>query len=494
MTDRLVRTLIAGVAAAAVAGCAVGPDYKRPTVQVAPTYKEGAYKEAAAAERAQGWAPAQSGQLAPAKDWWTVFRDPTLSALAARVAVSNQNVAAAEAAYRQARSLVREQRATLFPTVGLDGGVTRSGSGRGTVVTTPGGGGSGVVTSGGGGASTNYRGDVNVGWEADVWGGIRRSVEGAKGAAQASEADLAAATLSAQAELATNYFDLRAADAQIALLTEVVDGYQRSATITRNRYEAGVAPHSDLLQAQTQLASTQADLKDLQRSRAVFEHAIAVLVGDTPEAFSLPADPNWRGAVPEVPAGVPSTLLQRRPDIAAAERRAASASAQIGVETSAYFPSFILTGSYGFATSELAQFFNASSNVWSFGLSAAQTLFNAGATRARVAGARAGYDQAVAQYRQTVLAAFQDVEDQLAAQRSLAEQHELRRQAAAAGARAATMVFNQYRAGQVAYTDVVTAQATALNAQRSAVQVAAARQTTAVALIAALGGGWTAPS
>lgn len=484
MQDRFLHTLIAGAAAAALAGCAVGPDYVRPTTPAAAAYKEQAPQ--------QGWAPARPGQLAPAKDWWTVFEDPTLSALAARVAVSNQNVAAAEAAFRQARAMVREQRAALFPTVGLDFGATRSGSGRGTVVTSPGGGGTGVVTGGAGGASTSYRGNLNASWEADVWGGIRRSIEGARGAAQASEAELAAATLSAQAELATNYFDLRAADAQIALLTRVTEGYQRSLTITRNRYNAGVVPHSDLLQAQTQLATTQADLKDLVRSRAVLEHAIAVLVGDQPATFSLAADPTWRAAVPQIPAGVPSTLLQRRPDIAAAERRAASASAQIGVETAAWFPSITLTGSYGFATNELADLFGASANVWSFGAAAAQTLFNAGATGARVAGARAAYDQAVAQYRQTVLAAFQDVEDQLSGQRSLAEQHELRRQAAVDGERAATMVLNQYNAGQVAYTDVVTAQATALNAQRSAVQVAAARQTTAVALIAALGGGWVA--
>lgn len=488
MQDRFVRFLIAGAAAAALAGCAVGPDYVRPTAPVTPAYKE------QAPARADGWAPAQPGRLAPSGDWWTVFNDPTLSALAGRVAVSNQNVVAADAAYRQAQAMVREQRAALFPTVGLDVGATRSGSGRGTVVTSPGGGGTGVVTGGAGGASTSYRGNVNASWEADVWGGIRRSIEGAKGAAQASEADLAAATLSAQAELASSYFELRAADAQIALLTQVVDGYERSLKIARNRYEAGIAPHSDLLQAQSQLATTQADLKDLVRSRAVFEHAIAVLVGEPPAAFTLAADPNWGGAVPQIPAGVPSTLLQRRPDIAAAERRAASASAQIGAETAAYFPSLILTGSYGFATNELANLLGSSANVWSYGASAAQTLFNAGATRARVAGARAAYDQSVAQYRQTVLAAFQDVEDQLAAQRSLAEQHELRRRAAADGDRAATMVLNQYREGQVAYTDVVAAQATALNARRSAVQIAAARQTTAVALIAALGGGWTAPS
>jgi NodT family efflux transporter outer membrane factor (OMF) lipoprotein len=356
------------------------------------------------------------------------------------------------------------------------------------VITTPGGG----VVSSGGGAANSYRPSLGASWSPDVWGRIRRTVEGARGSAQASEADLAAATLSAQAELATNYFDLRSNDAEIALLTQVIAGYQRSLEITRNRYNAGIAPHSDLLQAQSQLATTQADLSDLTRSRAVFEHAIAVLVGETPETFSLAANPSWSAASPQIPAGVPSTLLQRRPDIAAAERRAAAASAQIGVETSAYFPDLTLTGSYGFAASELGNLFSASTNVWSFGASAAQTLFDAGATRARVAGARAAYDQSVANYRQTVLAAFQDVEDQLAGQRTLADQYELRRQAAVAGDRAAVMVLNQYRAGQVAYTDVVTAQATALTAQRTLVQAAAARQTTAVALIEALGGGWTA--
>jgi NodT family efflux transporter outer membrane factor (OMF) lipoprotein len=480
MPNRFVRRLISTAAAAALCGCAVGPDYARPSTPVAPAYKE------------QGWNPAQPADLAPRGDWWSLFSDPALNGLEARVAVSNQNVAAAEAAYRQAEALVREQRAALLPSIDLTGGATRSGGGSGSGGTVVNAGGGTVVTSGGGSKST-YRASVGASWEADVWGRIRRSVESARGSAQASEADLAAATLSAQATLAADYFDLRQTDLQIALLQQVTAGYQRAAQITQNRFNAGIAPHSDLLQAQSQLASAQADLADLSSSRAAFEHAIAVLVGETPESFSLAADPNWTATAPEIPAGLPSTLLQRRPDIAAAERRAAAASAQIGVETAAWFPSLTLTGSYGFSAAELGKLFAASASVWSYGASVAQTLFDAGATRARVSGARAAYDQSVAQYRQTVLAAFQDVEDQLAAQRALAAQQALRRQAAEASEQAATMVFNQYKEGQVAYTDVVTAQAAALTARRTLVQTTAARQTTAVALIQALGGGWTAP-
>jgi NodT family efflux transporter outer membrane factor (OMF) lipoprotein len=479
MPNRFVRRLISTAAAAALCGCAVGPDYVRPSTPVAPAYKE------------QGWNPAQPADLSPRGDWWGLFSDPALNGLEARVAVSNQNVAAAEAAYRQAEALVREQRAALLPSIDLTGGATRSGGGSGSGGTVVNAGGGTVVTSGGGSKST-YRASVGASWEADVWGRIRRSVESARGSAQASEADLAAATLSAQATLAADYFDLRQTDLQIALLQQVTAGYQRAQQITQNRFNAGIAPHSDLLQAQSQLASAQADLADLSSSRAAFEHAIAVLVGETPESFSLAADPNWTATAPEIPAGLPSTLLQRRPDIAAAERRAAAASAQIGVETAAWFPSLTLTGSYGFSAAELGKLFAASASVWSYGASVAQTLFDAGATRARVSGARAAYDQSVAQYRQTVLAAFQDVEDQLAAQRALAAQQALRRQAAEASEQAATMVFNQYKEGQVAYTDVVTAQAAALTARRTLVQTTAARQTTAVALIQALGGGWTA--
>lgn len=491
MPHRLARSLTTAAVAAALCGCAVGPDYVRPSTPVAPAYKEQAYKEGAGGT--PGWNPARPADLASRGDWWALFNDPALDGLEARVAVSNQNVAAAEAAYRQAEALVREQRAALLPTLDLTGGATRSGGGRGssgTVITS---GAGSVVTGGSGRSSSTYRASVGASWEADVWGRIRRGIESARGSAQASEADLAAARLSAQATLAADYFDLRQTDLQIALLEKVTAGYQRSLQITQNRFDAGIAPHSDVLQAQSQLASTQADLADLSSSRAAFEHAIAVLVGETPESFSLAADPAWSAVVPDIPAGVPSTLLQRRPDIAAAERRAASASAQIGVATAAWFPSLTLTGSYGFSASELSKLFLTSASVWSYGASVAQTLFDAGATRARVAASRAAYDQAVAQYRQTVLAAFQDVEDQLAAQRVLAAEYDLRRQAAEASDRAAAMVLNQYKEGQVAYTNVVTAQATALTARRTLVQSTAARQTTAVALVQAVGGGWTAP-
>jgi NodT family efflux transporter outer membrane factor (OMF) lipoprotein len=481
MPQRPSRILTAGACAAALAGCAVGPNYVRPSLQVAPAYKE------------QGWNPAQPADLSPRGDWWTVFNDPALNALEARVAISNQNVAAAEAAYRQSEALVAEQRAALIPTLNLDAGATRSGGGRGTVISSPGGGGSGVLTGGGGKATNTYRVDLSASWAPDIWGRIRREIESARGQAQASEADLAAARLSAQGSLAADYFDLRENDTEIALLTQTVEGYRRSLQIAQNRYTAGIAPHSDALQAQSQLSSAEGDLTDLARTRAAFEHAIAVLVGDAPETFSIAADPKWSAAVPDIPAGIPSALLQRRPDVAAAERRAAAASAQIGVAVAAFFPDLTLTGSYGFTGTELGRLFGAGSNLWSFGGVVAQSVFAGGLHVAQYSAARASYDQSVAQYRQTALAAFQDVEDQLAAQRVLKVEYDQRRQAAEASTLAATMVLNQYREGQVDFTSVVTAQATALTTQRTQVQAAATRQTTAVALVQALGGGWTAP-
>jgi len=480
----LTRTLTSCACAAALAGCAVGPNYHRPSLAVAPAYKE------------QGWNPAQPAELSPRGDWWTLFNDATLNGLEARVAISNQNVAAAEAAYRQSEALVREQRAALFPTLGLDASGTRSGSGVGgsATVITSGSGSTGVVTGVGSKNATNtYRIDATASWAPDIWGKIRRSIENARGTAQASQADLAGAILSAQGALATDYLDLRYDDAQIALLTETVANYRKSLTITENQYKAGIAPHSDALQAQAQLSAARAQLVDLGRTRAAFEHAIAVLAGQAPETFAIAADPRWSPATPAVPPGVPSALLQRRPDVAAAERKAAAASAEIGVAVAAYFPDLTLTGSYGFASGELGRLFTAPNSLWSFGASAAEALFDGGLRGAQVSAARASYDAAVATYRQTALAAFQDVEDQLAASRVLAQEYDDRKQAADAAGAAATMVLNQYRAGQVDYTSVVTAQNTALTDQLSLLQTANLRQTTAVALIQGLGGGWTAP-
>jgi NodT family efflux transporter outer membrane factor (OMF) lipoprotein len=480
---RLPSVLLAAAALVApLGGCAVGPNYVRPSAPLSPTFKEAA-----------GWSPAAPADTLDRGDWWTLFNDPTLSALEAKVQVSNQNIIAAEAAYREARVTVSEQQAALFPTVTLNGSGTRSGSGGGggTLIVNPDGSTSGGA--GGGGARSTYRASLGASWEPDVWGRIRRTIEGAKSNAQASAADLAAARLSAQGELATDYFGLREADAEIALDQATVTAYQRSLTIAQNRYQAGVTVKSDVYQATTQLANAQADMAGSQQQRANFEHAIAVLAGEAPGAFTLVAAP-WVANVPPIPAIVPSTLLQRRPDIAGAERRVQAANAQIGVQTAAYFPTIPLTGSYGFASSALGSLFNSSNSLWSYGASIAETVFDAGARHARVGEAKAAHDQAVAKYRETVLEALQNVENELTATQVLAQQTDLRRQASTAADAAETIVANQYRSGQVVYTDVVTAQTAAYTARRALAQIASQRQTTAVALIQSLGGGWKAGS
>jgi NodT family efflux transporter outer membrane factor (OMF) lipoprotein len=461
-SSRFKRHLLAMAAFALLtSGCAVGPDYQRPSAATPVAYKE-----------AQNWVPAAPADALERGPWWLLFDDPVLNALAAGIEVSNQNIAAASAAYAQARALVREQRAALFPVIALNGGADRSG------------GGSSSSRNG-----NTYQANIGGSWEPDVWGRLSRGVDSASASAQASAADLASAQLSAQGELATNYFSIRQTDAQQALLASTIDGYQRTLKITQNRYAAGIAAKTDVLQAQTQLANAQSEALGLERQRAQLEHAIAVLLGRAPADFSLAVAP-WKASVPQVPLGVPSTLLQRRPDIAAAERRVAVANEQIGIAQSAFYPSINLNASYGFGASSVADLFSASSSVWSLGLSAAQVLFNAGATRERVTGAQAAQDAAVARYRQTVLVAFQDVEDQLAGTRVLLQQQEFLRQASQAADEAEAQMLNRYRAGQVSYTDVVTAQASALSARRALVKLQADRQTTAVALIQSLGGGW----
>lgn len=483
-TNPFLRSItLAMLAAALVSACAVGPAYQRPAAPEPAAFKE-----------LQGWVPAAPADMLERGPWWTLFNDPQLNELAASVEVSNQNVAAAVAAYAQARALVAEQRASLFPSVTLNGSGTRSGTR---------GGGSGSATvdangniigggSAGGSVRNAYRLSLGTSWEPDVWGRLRAGVTAASAGAQASAADLAAARLSAQGELAADYLQLRAIDAQRALLATTIEGYQRVLTITSNRYNAGIAPHSDVYQAETQLASAQSDDLTQARQRAQLEHAIAVLVGKAPADLSIAPRPQWQVTVPEVPVGVPSTLLQRRPDIAGAERRVAAANEQIGIARSAYFPNIGLSASYGTSASKVSELFNASAAAWSFGLSAAQTLFDAGATRARVESARAAHEEAVARYRQTVLAAFADIEDQLSATHVLSQQQDLQRRASEAADKVEQQVLNRYKAGQVSYSEVVQAQVTALNARRSLVTTQSTRQTTAVALIQALGGGWHA--
>ena len=454
-----------------LAACSVGPAYQRPALATSTPLPAGF-------KALEGWKAATPGDLADRGDWWTLLGDPQLDALVARVNVSNQTIAAAEASYRQARAIVREQRASLFPTIDLSGSAARTG-------------GSGSTGSGSSSGGSRYQASLGAGWEPDLWGRIRANVSGAQASAQASAADLAGARLSMQGELAVNYLGLRQPDAELARVARTVEGYQRALTITQNRYAAAIAPKSDVLQAQTQLANAQADQESLRQTRAAFENAIATLVGEPASAFKLAADPAWTGRLPDVPTGVPSTLLERRPDIAAAERRVAAANADIGVARAAFFPTINLSASGSSSAGSLGNLFSASANTWSLGLSAAQTLFDAGARKARVEQARAGYDASVADYRHTVLAAFEDVENQLTAVQVLERRHALLATSSQAADQTEQMLLNQYRAGQVAYTDVVQAQASALSARRALLTAAIQRQTTAVTLIQALGGGWT---
>jgi len=450
--------------AALLAGCAVGPRYEQPVTALPSGWKE--------QKTAEGWLPAAPADALDRGEWWKLFGDPTLDELASRVQVSNQNIAAAVANFANAEALVRGQRAALFPSVSLSGSGKRSGTG----TTSP---------------TNAFGASLGATWEPDVWGRLRESVNSASANAQASEADLASARLSAVGSLATNYLSLREADVEIGLLDETITGYERAYTITNNRYKAAIAAQSDVLQAQSQLATARATRVSLMRNRATFEHAIAVLVGAAPAEFSLPPAP-WTQTVPGIPTGVPSVLLQRRPDIAAAERAVASANSQIGIARSAYFPSFNLNASIGSSASRVGDLFSAPTSLWSLGLSAAQVVFDAGAIAANVDAAKASHEASVARYRQTVLAAFQGVEDQLTAGAALAQQEGMYREASEAADKTEQILLNQYRSALVAYTDVVTAQVAALNARRTLVQVQRDRQTAAVALIQALGGGWQA--
>lgn len=462
----LTRACAAVLLPAWLAGCSVAPPYEPPALATPlPT----AFKEAGAL-----WQPAAPADAIDRGAWWTLFGDPDLDRLAAQVQVSNQNIAAAVAAYAQAQALVREQRAGLLPGVNLSASETRSG-------------GEGSARRG-----TTAQAALGASWAPDVWGRLGSTVDSARASAQASEADLAAARLSAVGSLVTAYFQLREADAEADLLRATVEAYERSLRIARNRYDAGVAAQSDVLQARTQLANARADLATVQRNRAGYEHAIAVLAGQPPSAFALPPG-TWVARVPEVPAALPSTLLERRPDIAAAERAVAAANAQIGVQRSAYFPSFSLTASLGRSGAGLGDLFSASGALWSLGLSAAQTVFDGGAIAARVEQARAAREARIANYRQTVLGAFQTVEDQLTAVRTLQAQEPLRQEAVSAAQRTEEQLLNRYRAGQVGYTEVVTAQVAALSARRALLQLQVNRQLAAASLVQALGGGWQAP-
>ncbi len=452
-----------------LAGCAAGPDYKRPEVEIAAAYKE-----------AGEWKPAQPQDDLDRGKWWGVFGDPQLDALLEQVEISNQNVLVAEAQFRRAQAVVASSRAAYFPTLDANVSVVRSRSPTGVI---------GGTTAGR--IITNRSASLNAGWEADLWGRLRRAVESGEAGAQESAADLAAARLSAQAELASSYFQLRILDAQRQLLEDTVAGYRKSLDLTRNRYDAGVAAKVDLVQAETQLKSTLAQAIDTGVQRAQLEHAIAILIGKAPAEFSIAPAP-LAVAMPRVPIGLPSELLERRPDVAAAERRVAAANAQIGVAKAAYFPSLTLSASYGSRSADASQWFTVPSRFWSIGPALAQSIFDAGLRRAQTEQAIAAYDATVAEYRQAVLAGFQEVEDNLAALRILGEEADVQDGAVRAARESVLLTTNQYKTGIVSYVNVVTVQTTQLSNERTAMGILGRRLVAAVILVKALGGGWSA--
>jgi NodT family efflux transporter outer membrane factor (OMF) lipoprotein len=461
-----------------LSACEVGPDYQKPAAASPPAYKE----SSEAAVKTEGWKPAEPKDAANRGAWWSIYSDPVLDGIESQVEISNQNLKASEAAFRQARALVSEARAGYFPVLGANASVQRSGQGGGSS--------SGGRTSASR-AQTQYDLTATASWDLDLWGRIRRGVESNEASAQASAADLASARLSFEAELASDYFSLRIDDEQMRLLNATVEAFQKSLEITQNRYRAGVAAKSDVAQAQTQVETTRAQAIAVGVQRAQLEHAIAVLIGKPPAEFSIAPEP-FKSGVPEVPAGVPSTLLERRPDIAAAERRVAAANAQIGVAIAAYYPDLTLSASYGFAGPVLGTLVQASNAVWALGPQLAETIFNGGLREAQVEAAKAAYDQTVADYRQTVLSGFQQVEDELSNLRILAQQAQVQEGAVKAAEESERLTLNDYKAGTVAYTSVVTAQATALSNKQSLLTIQQTRLAANVALIQALGGGWTA--
>ena len=463
------RRSAAGILALALAACAVGPDYQRPEAAVSAVYKE-----------AVGWKVAEPRDEASRGNWWEIFGDPKLSALIESIDMSNQNVLLAEARFRQAQALAAQSRAALFPTLDANASITRSRSPTGAA---------GGTTAGR--IIDNRSVTLNSSWEIDLWGHLRRALESSAASAQASAADLAAARLAAQAELASSYFQLRVLDAQKQLLDDTVTAFDKSLELTRNRYAAGVAAKVDVVQAETQLKSTLAQAIDTGVQRAQLEHAIAILIGKPPSELSIAPVP-LAVTMPRIPLGLPSELLERRPDVAAAERRAAAANAQIGVAKAAYFPSLMLSASGGFRSANAADLFTAPSRFWSIGPALAQSIFDAGLRRAQTEEAIAAYDATVAEYRQAVLAGFQEVEDNLAALRILEEEAKVQDEAVRAARESVMLTTNQYKAGIVSYINVVTVQTTQLSNERTAVGILGRRLVAAATLVKALGGGWDA--
>ncbi len=467
------RTPLAAIVALLVSGCMVGPDYHRPPVPVPATYQEAP----------PGWTQAEPAAEGPKGDWWTGFNDPLLDQLEPMVSVSNQTVRQSYANYQQALAEVRVARSALFPTLSATGSVTRQRSATSSASANAG---------FGNFQSVNNSGSLegNVSWAPDLWGQVRRNIEENAATAQASEATLANATLSEQTALATAVISLRISDANIDLLQHTVDAYQGYLRVVADQDTAGTVPPSNLITARTQLENAQASLIALGVARAQYAHAIAVLVGKNPEDLSIPHS-TALPTLPTIPAGVPSTLLQRRPDISTAERQMAAENAAIGVAVAAYYPNISLSALDGFTQSPLAGLLHIANHVWSLGGSATETLFDGGERSGEVAVAKAAYEASLANYRGTVLTAFENVENDLSGLRILAQQADVLDTAVRDATRGTEIAFNEYQAGTVDYTTVATAQTTQLNDQQTALSVQQQRLLDAVSLIGDLGGGWS---
>ncbi len=457
------------VALALLCACTVGPRYAKPTMPAPPQYKE----------LPPNWKTAQPADQVAKGKWWEFFQDTQLNALEEQINISNQTLKAAQAQFEQARAVVRINRSNLYPTVSAGVAATRNHLSRNRF--------NGQLSPSS--SYTDLQLPVDASYEADVWGRVRRTVEAARANAQASAADLENVNLSLHAELASDYFQMRALDAEEQLLASTVDAYQKALELTQNRYNGGIVSQVDVAQAQTQLETTRAQLIDLGVQRSQLEHAIAVLTGQAPSNFTLAAMP-LSNTPPVVPAGLPSELLERRPDIAANERRMAAANAQVGVATAAYYPTITLSATGGFEGSSITNWFNGPSGFIQAGTSAIESIFDAGRRHAITDEARSAFDQSVANYHETVLGAFQDVEDNLAALRVLEDEAKTQDAAVAAAQHSLALSNNRYKGGVATYLEVITAQSIALSDQRVAVEIAGRRMTASVSLIKAIGGGW----
>lgn len=466
--SRLSRLPIVAFSMLLLGGCSVGPKYVKPTTQIPPAYKEN-----------ENWKPAQPNDTAQKGNWWEIFQDPQLNALEQKITVSNQSLRAAVDRFQEARDVLRQTRSALYPFV--TAGVSPSQNRQSTDKALHG------ATS-----PTNYsdlllQGEIS--YEVDAWGSVRHSVQASRNLAQATAADLETIRLSLHAELALDYMTLRGLDAQKQLFDSNVQAFQKAVDLTEERFRGGVASREDVDLADTQLEQTRAQDIDITSARDQFEHAVAVLIGQPASAFRL--DPAQLPAIPPVPPpGIPSDLLERRPDIAGAERRVAAANEQVGIARAAFFPTITLGLAAGFESGRFPDWLTGPSAIWAVGASAAETVFDAGRRRAASDQALATYDEMIADYQQTVLTSFQQVEDSLSDLRVLEEEAKTQDAAVAAANRAVEQSTNRYKGGLDTYLTVITAQNAALENERTAVSLLTRRLTSTVLLVKALGGGW----